>query len=374
MRAVLCGYYGMGNGGDEALLASLLQMLPASVTPLVLSGNPQQTRDRFGVEAIPRKSISAVFSALRRSDAFIWGGGSLMQDASSALNPLYYGGLMLLAQRMGLKTVAWAQGIGPLNQPFSRWLTHQALAHCDRVSVRDHNSEALLNQWKRPCLLAPDPVWGLEAVPVKGLWDLPAPRVAVALRPHPQLSESRLEMIAQALANFQKATGVCLVLVPFQPVKDLAIAQFITARLEETRSGPYKIYCLDQPQQLKGLFRGVEMTIAMRFHALVMSAAEGCQSFAISYDPKVEVLASDLSLPGWDLSSSDLSSLGPSSPERQTNSASPASLAPWPTDSQTLCKTWLEVYANHQTLTPDQIQSQIDRAFMHKDLLAEALL
>ncbi|MGB7251031.1 MAG: polysaccharide pyruvyl transferase CsaB, partial [Phormidesmis sp.] len=104
MRAVLCGYYGMGNGGDEALLASLLQMLPASVTPLVLSGNPQQTRDRFGVEAIPRKSISAVFSALRRSDAFIWGGGSLMQDASSALNPLYYGGLMMLAQRMGLKT------------------------------------------------------------------------------------------------------------------------------------------------------------------------------------------------------------------------------------------------------------------------------
>ncbi|MGB7251604.1 MAG: polysaccharide pyruvyl transferase CsaB, partial [Phormidesmis sp.] len=103
--------------------------------------------------------------------------------------------------------------------------------------------------------------------------------------------------------------------------------------------------------------------------ALVMSAAEGCQSFAISYDPKVEALASDLSLPGWDLSSSDLSS-----PERQTNSASPASLAPWPTDSQTLCKTWLEVYANHQTLTPDQIQSQIDRAFMHKDLLAEALL
>ena len=39
-----------------------------------------------------------------------------MQDASSSLNPVYYGGLMLLAQMMGLKTVAWAQGIGPLNK------------------------------------------------------------------------------------------------------------------------------------------------------------------------------------------------------------------------------------------------------------------
>ncbi|PZV13958.1 MAG: polysaccharide pyruvyl transferase CsaB, partial [Leptolyngbya sp.] len=34
MRAVLCGYYGLGNGGDEALLATLLQMLPPSVTPV----------------------------------------------------------------------------------------------------------------------------------------------------------------------------------------------------------------------------------------------------------------------------------------------------------------------------------------------------
>ena len=137
MKAVLCGYYGMGNGGDEALLASLLQMLPASVEPIVLSGDPAQTQSRYQVEAVPRKSILAVFSALRRADAFIWGGGSLMQDASSVLNPVYYGGLMLLAQMMGLKTVAWAQGIGPLDRSFSRWLTRRALAGCreDRKSV-----------------------------------------------------------------------------------------------------------------------------------------------------------------------------------------------------------------------------------------------
>ena len=356
MQAVLCGYYGMGNGGDEALLASLLQMLPPQVTPIVLSGDPQQTSDRYGVEAVPRKSAGAVLSALRRSDAFIWGGGSLMQDASSSLNPLYYGGLMRLAQKMGLKTVAWAQGVGPLDQPFSRWLTRTALANCQGVSVRDRNSEALLSQWQQPCLLAPDPVWGLDSAPVEGLWDLPAPRVAVALRPHPDLSEQRLEVIAQALVNFQKATGVCLVLVPFQPVKDRAIAQFIAKRLTEQNSGPHPIYCLTQPQQIKGLFRGVEMTIGMRFHALVMSASEGCRSFAISYDPKVEALAQSLSLPGWDLA------------------ANPRVLPPLPDQPQTLCKAWLECYINGSALTPDQIQSQVDRAFMHKDLLAEVLL
>ncbi|WP_421655307.1 hypothetical protein [Leptothermofonsia sp. ETS-13] len=40
VQAILCGYYGQGNGGDEALLVSLLQMLPQHVAPLVLSGNP----------------------------------------------------------------------------------------------------------------------------------------------------------------------------------------------------------------------------------------------------------------------------------------------------------------------------------------------
>jgi len=52
-----------------------LQMLPADVTPLVLSGNPEQTRDRYGVETCDRQA-SPVLQALRQSDVLIWGGGS----------------------------------------------------------------------------------------------------------------------------------------------------------------------------------------------------------------------------------------------------------------------------------------------------------
>jgi polysaccharide pyruvyl transferase WcaK-like protein len=106
MRAVLCGYYGMGNGGDEALLATLLQMLPASVTPVVFSGNPAETAQRYGVEAVPRKALGPVLKALRGADVLILGGGSLLQDATSLQNPLYYGGLLAIAQALGLKTLA----------------------------------------------------------------------------------------------------------------------------------------------------------------------------------------------------------------------------------------------------------------------------
>ena len=344
MRAVLCGYYGKGKGGDEALLATLLQMLPNHVTPLVLSGDPEETQMRYGVAACDRFSPMAVWQALRQSEAFIWGGGSLMQDVTSVVSPLYYGGLMLLAQRMGLRTIAWAQGVGPLNRSFTRWITRTNLKHCTAASVRDAGSAGLLANWQIPFTLAPDPVWALESEPVPGLWELPAPRVAVALRTHPQLTSQRLQCLTQALRDFQKATQTHILLIPFQPIQDLAIAQTIHAQLPEVS----QILTLTNPRQLKGVFHGVEMAIAMRFHGLIMAAASECRCFAISYDPKVSQLMDDLGLMGW-------------------------TLEQMPTTPQAICHEWLELYANGDSLSPDQISAIVDRASIHQEVLRNAL-
>lgn len=344
MRAVLCGYYGKGNGGDEALLASLLQGLPRHVTPLVLSGNPTQTEKDYGVEACDRMNVGAVLAALRRSDAFIWGGGSLMQDATSALNPLYYGGLMQVAQWMGLRTIAWAQGIGPLRRPLTRWLTRRVFKGCTAVSVRDRASAALLTQWQVPFTLAPDPVWALRPEAFPGLWNLPAPRIAVSLRHHPQLTPARLQALTRALVSFQKATQAFVLLIPFQPAQDLAIAQHIQTQLPHVS----EILTITNPQQLMGVFRGVEMAIAMRLHALIMAAASECRCFALSYDPKVNQLMQELQLPGWNL-------------EHISD------------DSNAISQLWLEEFANGDPLVIEQIYSLKDRALLHQQVLATAL-
>ncbi|NJR16760.1 MAG: hypothetical protein HC785_14310 [Calothrix sp. CSU_2_0] len=113
---------------------------------------------------------------------------------------------MALAQKMGLKTVAWAQGIGPLLRSQTKWVARKTFAGCNQVSVRDAKSAELLTEWKVSHFLAPDPVWALQSKPTPGLWDLPAPRVAVTLRTHSQLTAPRLERLTRALVDFQKAT------------------------------------------------------------------------------------------------------------------------------------------------------------------------
>ncbi|MBP0016257.1 MAG: polysaccharide pyruvyl transferase CsaB [Cyanobacteria bacterium SBLK] len=344
-RAILCGYYGKGNGGDEALLATLLQMLPESVTPIVLSGNPQQTYRRYGVESCDRFSAFHILGAMKKSDYFIWGGGSLMQDVTSLTSPFYYGGLMALAQKQGLKTIAWAQGLGPLKRPVTQWLTRQVLSYCKAVSIRDRASAKLLADWQIKNLLSPDPVWALKAKTYSGLGDLHAPRVAVILRPHPQLTPQRLHCLTSALISFQKATEATILLVPFQPVRDLKIAEAIAAKLPRVS----RIITLDDPRELKGLFQGIEMTIAMRLHGLIMASSERCRCFALSYDPKVSQLMAEIDIPGWELENI-------------------------PDDPNLICRVWLDYFANGIALNLAQVESFSDRAKLHGEMLRHAIV
>lgn len=343
MRAILCGYYGQGNGGDEALLASLLQMLPAQITPIVLSANPAQTRSRYGVESCDRASAFPILSALRASDLFIWGGGSLMQDATSWRSPFYYGGLMALAQQQGLKTIAWSQGIGPLQRSLTRNLARRVLQGCSAASVRDRASSQLLERWQIPHLLAPDPVWGLEAKPLEGCWEIPTPRIALNLRSHPQLTPQRLQCLAAALCKLQKATQTSVALIPFQASQDLDLARAIARQLP----GSHQILMLEDPRELKGAFHSVEMTIGMRLHSLIMAASQGCRCFALSYDPKVTQLMAALDLPGCKLSQ-------------------------LPDDPDSLAQIWLATYRS-QPLSLAQIQSLVSQSGHHRQLLTECV-
>ncbi len=343
-RAVLCGYYGMGNGGDEALLATLLQMLPQDVQPLVLSASPRATENLHQVEASDRYSVFALINELRRSDLFIWGGGSLIQDATSARNPIYYGGIMGLAQGMGLQTIAWAQGVGPLKRKLSKWIARRAFGGCTNVSVRDRQSAQLLADWQIEAVVAPDPVWALDATPINIDRDSSKFLVAVVLRSHPALTSCRLATITEALQKLQQQTNAEILLIPFQPSQDKAIAQAICDSLNQKMPNRSQIIIQKDPRRLKGIFNGVDLTIAMRLHGLIMAAAEGSNCSAISYDPKVAYLMQDLGISGWEL-------------------------ADLPDDAQLLTDAWVDHLKNRNQTLGDRVRQLKQQALIHQKIL-----
>ncbi len=344
-KCLVCGYYGQGNAGDEALLVSLLEMLPQNVIPIVLSANPQETQQLYGVESYSRPAFLSMLSSLSKGDVFLWGGGSLMQDATSIRSPLYYAGLMAYAQQRKLTTIAWAQGIGPLNYQLTRWLSKQVFSRCHGISIRDRASAQFLADWQIKYQLAPDPVWTLSSQSVKILEDFPGPRIAVNLRSHPQLTLQRLENLTQALIQFQKAIQGTILLVPFQKSKDEAIAQKIASRL----TGAYQIIQLTNPRELKGLFQEVDMLIGMRLHSLIMAASSQCSCFALSYDPKVSSLMAELNLSGWELEKI-------------------------PEHPDLISTAWLETYNHGQSLSSNQIKLLEESALIHKKLLQEVIV
>ena len=345
MQVVLCGYYGKGNGGDEALLASLLQMLPESIKPLVLSGDPQETRSRYGVESYDRFSGWAILSALRSSDALILGGGSLLQDSTSFNSLLYYAGVTGLAQRLGLKTIAWAQGIGPLHRSWSERLATQIFRGCTAISVRDGASARWLSQRQISCIVAPDPVWAMRSIPLDDPVSLPHPRIAVCLRPHALLTEQRLQVLTAALGEVQERLGAGMLLLPFHRKDDRPLAQHLLHSLP----GATQILELEHPQQLQAVFQSIDLTLSMRLHGLIMAASAGSRCYGLSYDPKVSRLMEELCLPGWELTH-------------------------FPLDASRIAQQICHEIEYGHPLSDDQILSLRDRGLMHQDLLNAALL
>lgn len=344
IQAVLCGYYGKGNGGDEALLVSMLEMLPSHVKPLVLSANPRATSKSYGVKSYDRMNSGSVVRALKESQVLILGGGSLIQDATSVRNSIYYGGLIGLARQFGLQTIAIAQGIGPLDKSLTRWIAQRAFSNCTALSVRDPASAALVESWGLSCVMAPDPVWSMSATPVPELASIPSPKIAVTLRSHPQLTNQRLDIITQALVQLQAATGSHILLVPFQPTTDLDIAQQIQSELTDNS----QVVALTDPKQLNGLFQGVDLAIGMRYHSLIMAAAQGCKCWAIGYDPKVSKLMTEINIPGWEL----------------TNI---------PLDPSKVAQLWQQHLATGTALSSQSIKSLSHDSLAHRDLLVQTL-
>ena len=297
-RVLLSGYYGYGNAGDEAVLAGLVTGFRASAPAedlelTALSGNPSETRRAHGIGAADRYRPTALLPAIARCDLFLSGGGSLLQDVTSAHGIFYYLGVVKMAQMLGKKTMFIAQGIGPLNLSRSRKIVAAVANKMDAVTVRDPASAVLLREigvTHPPIEVTADPALLLSPsgspLHLNGGGGRGA-SFGVALRPWHGQGEIGAQV---ADACFQSLSRQKPLLLPMQTTSDRPVAEQFAEKWLLSEGAPNDAALCsttDGLPPLLSIIAGCDMMVGMRLHALILAAAAGVPSVALSYDPKV---------------------------------------------------------------------------------------
>jgi polysaccharide pyruvyl transferase CsaB len=315
-RVAISGYYGFRNSGDEAVLRSILTALREEgrnagleIEPVVLSGDPAWTEAAHGVRAAHRMRPAEVLRTLRGCDALISGGGSLLQDATSAKTIPYYTGIVGLARLLGKPVFVYAQGIGPVRRAWLRPLVRAAMNASRIVTVRDEESAALLARIgvaRGRIEVVPDPVMGLAppaeaearaASMAGGPGDGDAPVVGVSVRRW-RPDGADLARVAEALAALARRRAVRLRFLPLHAPDDAEASRAVMGRLAALGAGDAAEFAEpgDDPQRMLLEVGRCSLVFGMRLHALIYAANRGVPMIGLSYDPKIDHFLARLGL------------------------------------------------------------------------------
>ncbi len=287
-KICISGYYGFDNFGDETILKVLvdnLKLFKEKPEITVFSSNPIKTSTTLDVNSVKSFNLLQVFKSLFKSDCLISGGGSLLQDATSAKSIIYYLGVITLAQLLRKKTIIFAQGIGPIKNKQLEKLTAKVLKKVDFISVRDEASKKLLDNWGIKSTKCYDPVWNLTPTSDKN------DKIGVQLRSFKTLTDEFIEQLANCINEHYSDRDICI--YSLQNKLDLEVSNKLCKKLK-TKSATV-IENTSNEKIIKDL-ASLETLIAMRFHACLIAVKCGVKLLPINYDIKVEQLAKEFNL------------------------------------------------------------------------------
>lgn len=142
---VIAGAYGCGNRGDELMLENLLRDGRAAAPECavtVLSHRPKETARRFDVDSLYYLNVPAIRRRMKSARALVFGGGNLLQDATSRRSLVYYLALLRKGKQSGCRTLLYGAGLGPLS-PRGWAKCTAALNECaDTIVFRERESLA----------------------------------------------------------------------------------------------------------------------------------------------------------------------------------------------------------------------------------------
>nr|WP_297282426.1 polysaccharide pyruvyl transferase CsaB [uncultured Agathobaculum sp.] len=296
---MICGAYGRGNAGDDAILEAIVQEMRAldpERTICVMSRRPQETRLTYRTGAVYTFNIFSILRRFRHAALYINGGGTLMQDVTSTRSIWYYCYTLRAAKKRGCKVMMYGCGIGPINRAGNRKMAAKTIeGSVDRITLRDENSRQELARMgvTRPDIrVSADPTIILDAAPYEvvslameqsGI-DPNGRYIGFGLRNWKGL-DAALPAIAAAADYAYEKHGLTPVFVPIEFPSDLTPAERVGALLH----CPWHAVRTRQPIEVTiGILARMKTVVGIRLHSLMFSAGQGVPVVGMSYDIKVD--------------------------------------------------------------------------------------
>ncbi len=295
---VICGAYGRGNAGDDAILEAILQEMRGidpDMPVTVISKDPKSTRLTYRVRSVSRMNIPAWRGAMKRAKLYINGGGSLIQDVTSRRSLWFYLHNIQSAKRSGCQVQMYGCGIGPVTRENHRKLAAEVLNRSvDAITLREPDSLDELRAMgvtQPEILLTADPALTLRrasddetdsvllraGIPPHGRY------ICFALRQWKGF-EGKAPLFAKAAKYAYETYGLTPVFAAVEKHQDPIAARQAAAGLDIPH------YFLDDAGgagTIIGALSRMELVVAMRLHALIFAAGQGIPLAGVVYDPKV---------------------------------------------------------------------------------------
>lgn len=330
-RIVIAGYYGFGNTGDEAILAGMLHDLSEQLPEAgftVVSGNPEETRNHHGVNALHWTEFQSLDEVISSADLVILGGGGILHDThhfeldrKSLLTPSwsglsYYASIPLLAALHGVHCMLYAVGAGPLESRSAQDLSAAVLDLCSAATVRDRASleylqEACgLSEGQAAAVdLAADPAFSFisdeETRPSNSHFSREDGRKTLGVN-------LRYWDFGQPQADWEKAVAAALDMlvtendyrvqfIPFQVLEDTVFENDLQVcrRVHDLMEKNAAASILMPAGSFQDAIRAVEhcdILLGMRYHSVLFALQAGVPVSALNYDPKVRFILAEFGL------------------------------------------------------------------------------
>ena len=295
---VICGAYGRGNAGDDAILEAILQemrSLDPDMPMTVLSKDPKSTRLTYRVQAVHRANFPVWHRAMHHAKLYINGGGSLIQDVTSRRSLWYYLHNIQTAKRCGCKVQMYGCGIGPVIRESHRKMAARVLnANVDAITLREPDSLEELRAMgvdKPEILLTADPALTLRQAPED---QTDSVLLRAGIPPHGRYIcfalrrwkgfEEKAPLFSKAAEYAYRTYGLTPVFAAVEKHLDPGANQMAARGLSVPH---YFLNDAGSAGTIIGALSRMEIVVSMRLHALIFAAGQGIPLAGVVYDPKV---------------------------------------------------------------------------------------